>query len=48
MSRNWRTPTPAARNRTAWPRNARFSRAPVRVLGAAAIIFPAVSRSAAK
>jgi hypothetical protein len=48
MSRNCRIPASSTRYRTARPRNARFSRAPVRAPGVATSIFSAVSRSAAK
>jgi hypothetical protein len=48
MSRNWRTPRSAARQRTARIKKARFARTSVMIPGLAAIACSAASRSAAK
>ena len=48
ISRNWRTPASSARNRTALPRNARFSRAATAAPGTASSSLLAACRSAAK
>src|ERR1017187_3729193 len=47
-SRNWRIPHSPARNRTARPRNLRFSRARNGTSGACSVSFRAAIRSAAK